>query len=93
MKVDKPVLESELKADPDFFNKTLPWAVLFGVSTKLLEAAEDILAKADWYDSYDNRPLTPVVFNSMNNNIKTFAIAPRSDSSGSGFGSSSGGSF
>jgi hypothetical protein len=42
-KVERPVIESELKNDPEYINKLLPWAVLFGLETKLLARIEDLL--------------------------------------------------
>jgi uncharacterized membrane protein YgcG len=87
-KVEKPVLEKALQEDPWYVNKVLPWAVLFGVETSLLQLCEDIIAKAEWYDSYNGRPLNVVTFNSMTSNIKSSVIAPSSSgwSSWSWFG-------
>lgn len=80
-KVERPVIDMELKKDPAYFNKILPWAVLFGVQTHLLRICEDILNQVEWYDSYNGRPLNVVAFNSMTSNIKSSAIAPRSSGS------------
>jgi hypothetical protein len=52
-KVERPALDAELKKDPNFLNMILPWAVLFGVETRLLKMCEDILKQMEWYDSYN----------------------------------------
>jgi hypothetical protein len=34
-----------LKDDPDYVDKMLPWAVLFGVETKFLKTVKEILGE------------------------------------------------
>lgn len=90
-KVERPVIEKELQADPQYLSHILPWAVLFGVETRLLKLCEDLLAEVDRYHSYNNSPLNAARFASMTGSIKSSVIAPRSmSSSGSWFWSSSG---
>lgn len=80
-KVEQPVLESELKADPDFINKILPWAVLFGIETRLLKMVEDVLKQVTWYNSNDWTYLTYHTFNNMNKSFASFSVPPRSSGS------------
>ena len=87
-KVERPVIDSELKKDPNFINAILPWAVLFGVETRLLKICEDMLQQMDWYHSYNGSLLNAAAFSSMTSSIKSSVIAPRSSwgwSSSSGF--------
>lgn len=80
-KVERPVIEQELKSDPDFINKILPWAVLFGVETRLLKMIEDLLRNLKRYQSNDGTYLTYATLNSMNNSFKSYSTPPRSSSS------------
>jgi Predicted membrane protein (DUF2207) len=83
-KVEQPVIELELKKNPDFINIILPWATLLGVESRLLKIMKDILANITWYESYDNRPLSYYTFRSMNSSFRSYSTPPRS-SSGSWF--------
>jgi len=85
-KVERPVIEKELQSNPDFINTILPRAILFGVETNLLGMIEDLLAKtsAQWYSSYDWRPLSVSSFRVMNAALISNSMAPRS-SGGSWF--------
>lgn len=92
-KVERPVIEKELQTDPQYLSHILPWAVLFGVETRLLKLCEDLLADVERYHSYNNSPLNAARFASMTGSIKSSVISPRSSSSlgswfwwGSGFG-------
>lgn len=91
-KVEQPVIESELKTDPEFINKILPWAVLFGVETRLLKMVEDVIKNVDWYKSNDWSFLTYTTFNAMNTKVQAFSTPPRSSGS-SGFSWGGGGWF
>lgn len=83
-KVERPVIEQELKTDPNFLNKILPWSVLFGVESRLLKMVEDLMVQMEWYHSHDGRPLTYATFASMNRSLRSYTMPPRS-SSHSGF--------
>lgn len=85
-KVEQPVIESEIKSDPDFINKILPWAVLFWVETRLLKMVEEVLKKIQWYQSNDGSYLTANTLHTMNKNFTKFSIPPRSSGT-SGFSS------
>jgi hypothetical protein len=82
-KVERPVIEKELQNDPEFINKILPRAILFGVETKLLPIIEDLLAKSAswWYSSYDWSPLSPATFSLMNAAFISSSVAPQRSSS------------
>lgn len=90
-KVEQPIIEHELQSDPDYINKILPWAVLFGVQTRLLKMVEEVLKNIDWYESNDGSVLTYSTFNAMNTKITNYSIPPRS--SGSSWFSGWGGWF
>ena len=77
-KVEKPVLESELKTNPDYFNEILPRAVLFGVETRLLKMLEDLLKNTDRYESDDGTLLNLAAISSMNKTFARSATPPRS---------------
>ena len=50
--VEEPRLKQMLKEDPNYIDKVLPRAVLFGVETKFLKAVEQIIGELknpDWY--------------------------------------------
>lgn len=83
-KVERPVIEQELKNDPDFINKILPWAVLFGIETKLLAIIGDLVQDAAqwWYSSYDGTLLNPLAFKSMNSAMAASTVVPQSSSWG-----------
>lgn len=85
MQVEKPVLEMEIKNNPDFINKILPWAVLFGVETRLLKIMEEVLKDINRYQSNDGTYLTAATFIAMNQSFKTYSMPPQSSHS-SGFG-------
>ena len=77
-KVERPVIESELKNDPEYINKLLPWAVLFGLETKLLTRIEDLLQTTSQkrYTSDNGRGLNTTSFVLLNHAIQTNSIAP-----------------
>ncbi len=82
-KVEQPVIEQELKANPDFINKILPWAVLFGVETRLLKMMEEVLKNIQWYQANDGTYLTAHTFSTMNKSFATYSVPPRSSGSSS----------
>ncbi len=90
-KVERPVIEAELKNDPDYINKLLPWAVLFGLETTLLKKIEDLVAEysRNWYHSETGSLLNIATFTTMNTYINSCSVAPRSSSWFGGWGGSS----
>lgn len=94
-KVEKPVVESELKANPDFINEILPRAVLFGVETRLLDMIQDIINNIERYQSDDGTVLTAASIAHMNKSFARSSTPPHSSwSSGfSGGGGSVGGGW
>lgn len=91
-KVEQPVIESELKDDPDFINKILPRAVLFGVETRILKMVEEVLKKVQRYQSTDGSYLTAHTISTMNKSFSNFSVPPESSRS-SGFSWGWGGWF
>lgn len=75
------MIEQELKDDPDYLNKILPWAVLFGVETRLLKMVEDVLKKITWYQSNDGTFLTAYTLSNMNKSFASYTVPPRSSGS------------
>lgn len=58
-KVERPVIEQFLKDDPEYLDKILPRAILFGVETKLFKKIEDLMQKnAEKQHIDDNTLLT-----------------------------------
>lgn len=90
-KVERPVIESELKNDPEYINKLLPWAVVFGLETKLLTRIEDLLqtSSKNRYVSGNGRGINVASFMVMSSAIQTNSIAPSSWRSGFWGGGSS----
>lgn len=83
LKVERPVIEAELKNDPDYINKILPWAVLFWVDTKLLSVIGNLLQEtAQWrYSSYDGTLFNSLAFRNMNSAITASTVVPQRSSS------------
>lgn len=78
-----------------FFEKFLPYAIVFGVEKIWADRFKDIkLIKPDWYDGYDVRTFNSVYFmSSLNSSMHGVASAATPTSSSSGFSSGfSGGS-
>jgi len=84
-KVERPVIEAELKNDPDYINKILPWIALFGLETKMLARIEDLLQEAakKRYNNPNGGLLNVAVFSAMSTRIGNSSVAPRASS---GFG-------
>lgn len=87
-KVERPVLEQFIKDNPNYIDKILPRAALFGLETKLCEKVKDLLQQPDRYSW--TRPFNYMVFNDMNNSFVSASTPPSQSSSWSGFGSSGG---
>lgn len=79
-KVERPVIEMELKNDPEYINKILPWAVLFWIETKLLYLIGDLIEASSnwWYSSYDGSPLNIHSFNTINSSVANASTPPSS---------------
>jgi uncharacterized membrane protein YgcG len=94
---EKPKLEAFLREDPHYFDKTLPYAIVFDLTEKWTDKFKDLSVPApEWYAS--NRPFMMNHFvndmdNSMRNMGDTFTSTPPSTSGGSSFGGSGGGGF
>ena len=83
-KVEKPVLENELKNDPSYLSKILPWAVIFGVESRIINQMQEYLQNINWYQ-WEN--FSPATFSYLNNNLSS-SFTSSSDSWSSGSGSS-----
>ncbi|MFN7117222.1 MAG: DUF2207 domain-containing protein [Saprospiraceae bacterium] len=97
-----PRLETFIKEDPHYFDKTLPYAIVFNQVEKWAEKFKDLtLPEPDWYHSSRRDTFSPVLFtNSLSHSMRsmgsTFVSQPSSSgSSGSSFGGGgfSGGGF
>jgi uncharacterized membrane protein len=78
-----------------FFEKFLPYAIVFGVEKIWAERFKDIkLTKPDWYEGYDARTFNSIFFvHSLNSSLHSVASVATPTSSSSGFSSGfSGGS-
>ena len=83
-KVEQPVIEQELKSDPEYLNKILPWAVLFWVETRLLKIMEEVIKNIQRYQTNDGTYLTAHTLSNMNKTFANYSVPPRSSGS-SGF--------
>lgn len=88
-KVEEPYLKQMLKEDPNYIDKMLPRAVLFGVETEFLKTVERIIGELKNPDRYTGTDrFSLAVMSSMTSNIRSAATPP--SSSGSWWGGSSG---
>ena len=81
-KVEEPYLRQMLKEDPNYVDKMLPRAVLFGVETKFLKAVEKILGELknpDWYSG--NVAFSAMVIHSLASQVQRSAVPPSSSGS------------
>lgn len=102
-KVEKPKLKMLLKDDPNYFDKTIPFAVALGIESTWGEKFKDLITKApEWYQPSPGSHFSTVYMaNSISNSTKymgqVLASSPSSSGSsgGSGFGGGgfSGGGF
>lgn len=101
VKAEKPILERLLKDDPQYFDKTLPYAVAFGEVKHWTGMFDGLLSEPpNWYRSH-GQSIGPSRFSmdsfgsqfssEMNTIGSVFSSSPSSSSSGGG-GSSGGGS-
>lgn len=97
---EKPRLEALQAADPAYFYKVLPYAMVFGLSNKWSKLFKDIhVENPDWYDNSSTTltgyALTSHLVNNLNTSCcKTMNIVSHdSSSSGSGGSWSGGGGF
>lgn len=92
-----PRLETFLKEDPQYFDKTLPYAIVFDHVEKWANKFKDLTIPApDWYHSSRYDTFSPILFtnalsHSMRSMGSTFVSQP--SSSGSGGSSFGGGGF
>ncbi len=96
--VEKDRLQEFLKQDEQYFDKILPYAIVFDMATIWKDKLKDLdIPPPQWYTgSYSNfNTLTFMnsLDNSMNEMSKNFYSAPSSSSSGSGGSFSGGGGF
>ena len=78
-----------------FFEKFLPYAIVFGVEKIWAERFKDVgLTKPDWYDGYDMRTFNSIYFvNALSSGMHSVATSATPTSASSGFSSGfSGGS-
>ncbi|MDX1939352.1 MAG: DUF2207 domain-containing protein [Saprospiraceae bacterium] len=90
-----PRLETFLKEDPHYFDKTLPYAIVFDHVEKWAKKFEALAAPPpSWYHStqstYNTWAFTNSLSNAMRSAGNTFASRPSSSSSGSSFGGGGG---
>lgn len=100
-KVERPVLERLLKEDPEYFDKTLPYAVAFGEVKQWTSLFEGLLSQPpNWYysrsqaiggQSFSWNTFSTHFSSEINTINSVFGSSPGSSSSGGG-GSSGGGS-
>ncbi len=91
--VEEPKLNIFLKKDPSYFDKTLPYAVVFGLTTKWAEKFENILTSPpSWYRSrtMDNFSLIYLA-SSIESSAKTMSSIMTSQPKSSGSGGFGGG--
>ncbi|MFK7907510.1 MAG: DUF2207 domain-containing protein, partial [Chitinophagales bacterium] len=98
-RADKHKLETFLKEDPTYFDKTLPYAIAFDLAEKWAEKFEGLSIQPpepNWYRGNYNNFNTNVFMDSLSNGMKqignTFVSYP-SSSGGSRSHGGSGGSF
>jgi len=83
--VEEPKLKTFLKQDPNFFDKTLPFAVAFGLETKWTKKFETLLNDHNYHNTWFSR--NALIHSSMLSSISSSMSA---FGSGSAFGSASG---
>lgn len=91
--VEEPKLKILLKKDPSYFDKTLPYAVAFGLTTKWAEKFNNILTQPpSWYHSHAvNNFSLLYLAGSIENSTKTMANTMTSQPKSSGSGGFGGG--
>ena len=98
---EMPRLETFLKEDPQYFDKTLPYAIVFDLVDTWSDKFKDLtVPPPQWYHSSTPGPFTTSVFThdlsrAMRNTGNTFSSTPSSSGSGGSFsgGGFSGGGF
>lgn len=92
-KVEKSVLENEVRHNEKFINTILPWAALFGLDTKLVDMVKDILEKPDWFISKSWSTFSAISLHSLSSSFasSSVVVSRSSWSSWSRSGSSWGG--
>jgi len=103
-KVEKPRLELFLKEDKEYFDKVLPFAIVFDVAAQWKDKLKDMdIPPPNWYAGNYNNFTTYMFLNSLDNSMnrmsESFYSAPSSSGtsggswSGGGGGGFSGGGF
>ena len=97
-KVEKPRLEQFLKEDEHYFDKVLPFAIVFDVADKWKDKLKDMdIPPPNWYVGNYNGFTTYMFLNSldhsMNKMSENFYSTPSSSGSSGGSWSSGGGGF
>lgn len=103
-KAEKRQIEFYLKEDPLYFDKTIAYAIAFGMAKKWAKQFNDLtISQPDWYQdntgslsTFNTGLFIGSLMNSLNHTQKTFTYTPPSNSSsgGGGFGGGfSGGGF
>lgn len=98
-KADKPKLEFLLKEDPKYFEKTISYAVAFGMADKWCKKFESLAHQPEWYSSSekDSNSFGSSFSNILHTATVNLSVSPPgsggSDSGGSYSSGSSGGGF
>lgn len=98
-KADKPKLEFLLKEDPKYFEKTISYAVAFGMADKWCRKFESLAHQPEWYSSSekDSHSFGSSFSNILHTATVNLSVSPPgsggSDSGGSYSSGSSGGGF
>lgn len=93
---EKNKLEMFLKDDPTYFDKTLPYAIVFDLAEKWADKFEGLnVPPPQWYygNTYSHRTFMHDLDEGMRNMGNVLTSTPPSSSGGSGFGGSGGGGF
>ncbi len=96
-KVEKPVLENELKNNPNYISKILPRATLFWFESRILDIAKDLMTDFPWYSTNSNSSSLTDSLSFLTTSLISTSTPPvthsSSSSSSSWFSSSSSSSF
>ncbi len=90
-KAERHKIEFLLKEDPLYFDKTIAYAVAFGMAEKWGKKFDGIVPPPDWYRSDSSDDFSTTFDRMVASATVTMSVSPSSSSSGSGGGSSGGG--
>jgi uncharacterized membrane protein len=85
-KVEANKIKLFLEKDPEYLDKVLPYAVLFGVSKHWLELYSELNKEIEWYEG-DNRYFYGL-YDDLNDSFETTKNYTESESSSSSFAGS-----